>query len=252
MPRTWPRVSAFVLHEILVLPDSSAMAMELAWRFQLVIDHAAHRHHRARLALTGGSSAKLYNALASQRIDWGNVELFWTDERAVPPDHPESNYRAARENLLDFIDIPHEHVHRMPTDMKDLEDAARFYEMQLPASLDLVHLGMGADGHVASLFPGHSLLEERIRLVRAIEDAPKPPPRRLTLTLPALQRACSIVLTVTGAEKAAVFSEIVIDPASLLPAGLAVRGDPTTILLADDMAASQWSPASPVGSAPSR
>jgi len=157
---------------------------------------------RFDVALTGGSGAKLYAAIDAHAVDWTRTHLWWGDERAVAPNHPESNYRLANEHLISRVPIPKQNVHRMPADLADLDAAARAYEAELVPVLDLVHLGVGPDGHICSLFPGHPLLEERTRRVCAITDSPKPPPRRLTLTLPVVQGARGRVVTAAGSEKA--------------------------------------------------
>jgi 6-phosphogluconolactonase len=127
----------------------------------------------------------------------------------------------------------------MPADGADLEKAARAYEADLvsalgtPPRLDLALLGVGPDGHVCSLFPGHPLLRERTRRVAAIEDAPKPPPRRLTLTLPALWDTELLVVAALGETKAAAMGEALTDPASLLPVAQAIRGARRVAVLLD-------------------
>ena len=173
---------------------------------------------RFDVALTGGSGAKLYAAIDPHAVDWTRTHLWWGDERAVAPNHPDSNYRLAEEHLIARVPIPTQNVHRMPADLPDLEAAARAYEAELPAALDLIHLGVGPDGHICSLFPEHPLLQERSRRVAAITDSPKPPPRRLTLTLPAVQAARGRVVTAAGAEKAPIVARRD-DPA--LPVALA-------------------------------
>jgi 6-phosphogluconolactonase len=173
---------------------------------------------RFDVALTGGSGAKLYGAIDPHAVDWTRTHLWWGDERAVAPSHPDSNYRLAEEHLIARVPIPKQNVHRMPADLSDLEAAARAYEAELPAALDLIHLGVGPDGHICSLFPEHPLLQERSRRVCAITDSPKPPPRRLTLTLPAIQAARGRVVTAAGAEKAPIVARRD-DPA--LPVALA-------------------------------
>jgi 6-phosphogluconolactonase len=158
----------------------------------------------------------------------------------VPPDDAESNYHAAAA-LVEGAAIPTANVHRMPADAADLEAAAAAHAGELaraaPMGLDLVHLGMGPDGHVCSLFPGHAQLAERDRLVAAVLDSPKPPPRRLTLTLPALRRAHGILFTVTGAEKAAATQAAIEDGASRLPAALVTREAKAVTWLLDPLAA---------------
>jgi 6-phosphogluconolactonase len=162
---------------------------------------------RASLALSGGRSPRgLYQRLASpprvSQIDWSRVRVFFADERAVPPTDPESNFRMARETLIDPAHIPPRNVHRMKGEYPDLEVAVEEYEAHLSEALDLVILGLGPDGHIASLFPGSPLLGERRRRVAAVLEAPKPPPHRLTLTPLALEEARSVLVLGIGPDKA--------------------------------------------------
>lgn len=174
-------------------------------------------------ALTGGSAARLVHpGLVRAGLDWGRVTLVFGDERAVPPEHADSNYRLARETLLEPARVPEARVRRMRGEADDLEAAARAYEAELPA-LDVVLLGVGPDCHVCSLFPGHALLGEQVRRVAVVTDSPKPPPRRLTLTLPALLAAREVWFVLAGADKAAA-ARALEDPASQLPGALAARG----------------------------
>jgi 6-phosphogluconolactonase len=178
------------------------LALAFAERFAAAARAAITARGRFDVALTGGSSAKLYAAIDEQAVDWTRTHLYWGDERAVPPDHADSNFRLAQEHLIARVRIPEANVHRMPGEAADLEVAARAYEKLLPAALDLVHLGLGPDGHCCSLFPSHALLRERDRRVAPVYDSPKPPPKRLTLTLPALLGARARIVTAAGAEKA--------------------------------------------------
>ncbi len=198
--------------DVRVRPDPETLSRAVAHALVSRISDGVTRGTRFSLALAGGSTPRtLYRLLATEyqdRIPWAQVHLFWGDERYVPPDDPRSNYRLVRESLLDHVAIPEGNVHPMPTDRPDPDDAARAYERTLreyfPESwprLDLVLLGMGPDGHTASLFPGSPALQERERWVVAVQ-APIDPPRRLTLTLPVLNRAASVFFLVTGPEKA--------------------------------------------------
>jgi 6-phosphogluconolactonase len=150
-------------------------------------------------------------AARADEIDWRRVQVFFGDERCLPPGHPDRNDRAARLALLDRVPIPEGHVHAIEADSPD---AAELYESELRAAFrltaagalpvfDLVVLGMGPDGHTASLFPGFPQLDERRRLAVRVEGAPKPPPERITLTLPVLNAAREALFLVTGAEKRA-------------------------------------------------
>ena len=182
------------------------------------------------MALPGGSVATtVFPVLARLPLDWTRIDFFWGDERAVPSDHPDSNYGLARSLWLDAAKVPAERVHRMEAEAPDPARAAAAYEALLveragrPPRLDLALLGVGPDGHVCSLFPGHPLLEERERWVAVIEDSPKPPPRRLTLTLPAVAAARLVVVAALGRGKAEVVREALEDPASRLPLALVAR-----------------------------
>lgn len=174
------------------------------------------------IALAGGSTPRgLYELLASprwrNRADWSRVEWFWGDERAVPPDHPDSNYRMAREALLNPLGINAARVHRMPAEVSDLSAAAADYEttirglvrpntQDVPA-LDLILLGIGPDGHTASLFPGSAGLSERNRLIVA-HEVPSLRAWRMTMTYPLLLAARNILFFVTGAAKADILARI--------------------------------------------
>jgi 6-phosphogluconolactonase len=202
------------------------------------------------LAVSGGSVATTFfpRWAAEATFDWGSTDLFWADERAVPPTDPESNYALARSLWLEAVRAPAARVHRMPADGPDLASAARDYDEELRRVvgerpvLDLVLLGMGPDGHVASLFPGHALLSDGKRNVAAVLDSPKPPPRRLTLTLPVLTAARAVVIGAFGASKARIVRQAIEDADSRLPAALVARGALRTVWLLDPGAASQLQP----------
>jgi 6-phosphogluconolactonase len=157
------------------------------------------------LALSGGETPRpVYQRLAAElpeREVWRRVELYFADERCVPPDDPGSNYRMVRETLLDLLPAAPVRVHRMEGERPDRDAAARAYEALLPARLDLLVLGLGPDGHVASLFPQSPSLAESRRRVIAV-TAPKPPPDRLTITPPVIRAARVTIGLVVGAEKA--------------------------------------------------
>ncbi|MBX7097274.1 MAG: 6-phosphogluconolactonase [Myxococcaceae bacterium] len=180
---------------------AAGLASELVSQFESAARKAIAARGRFTCALTGGSTAKLlYPSLARADVDWRCVELFLGDERLVPADDPESNGR------LLAATFPLRVLHRVRTELPG-DDAARDYEGRLPAELDVVHLGVGPDGHVCSLFPGHALLSERSRRVSWLSDSPKPPPGRVTLTLEALSRARELWFFAMGAEKATAVRE---------------------------------------------
>ncbi|PZR07210.1 MAG: 6-phosphogluconolactonase [Archangium gephyra] len=168
-------------------------------------------------ALTGGSAVKMYAQLARLKLDWSRIEFFLGDERLVPLESPDSNYRAVREAL------PAARIHPVRTELS-AEAAATDYARLLPDQLDLVHLGMGPDGHVASLFPGHALLHERHAKIAPITDSPKPPSQRVTFTLPTITNAREVWFLVTGEAKKPVANVARTDSTSQLPAALVHRG----------------------------
>jgi 6-phosphogluconolactonase len=197
---------------------------------------------RVSLALPGGSAADAFcPALAQARVRWRDVDVFWVDERAVPPDHADSNYRIANDLLLSRVDADPARIHRLRAEAPDLDAAALEYERRIirasgaPPHFDVL-LGVGGDGHVCSLFPDHAALDERARLVVPIVDAPKPPPRRLTVTLPALAGAL-VVVAAFDAAKARVVHEALNDPSSSLPVTRASRAAGHAIFLLDPVLA---------------
>jgi 6-phosphogluconolactonase len=181
---------------------------------------AVRAHRRFSVALSGGSTPRaLFRLLAAarDRIDWSAVHVFWGDERHVPPDHADSNYRMARETLLDHVSIPAANIHRIPGEDPDAAHAAALYEEELveafalaPRQLprfDLVLLGLGAEGHTASLFPDSAALHERERRVVAV-FVPKLDAHRITLTPPVLNHAAAVIFLVSGADKAAALAAV--------------------------------------------
>jgi len=213
---------------ILVYSDEGALAESAADHIAAWITQNVANHGRFALTLSGGSTPRaLYQRLAAaprrDRIPWDKVHVFWGDERAVPPSHPESSYRLAQETLLAKVPMPPANVHRLKGEASDLEAAAAEYEQtlrdyfNLPASaaeevwprLDLVLLGLGPDGHIASLFPDSPALDEGRKWVVATPAAPgEPHVPRLTLTLPVLNHAAQVIFLVTGAAKADMAREV--------------------------------------------
>jgi len=195
------------------------------------IVEAISKRGRCSIALAGGATPMpIYRALASKgftpAIPWDKVDIYFGDERAVPPDHKDSNYGAVRLVLMAHAAIPTANVHAMDAARPDRESAAREYGEALPERIDVLLLGMGPDGHTASLFPGSPALEEAERRVVPVV-APKPPPERLTITPPVIAAAMHVVMLVTGAEKAAMVARILEGAATTpaeLPAWLARGG----------------------------
>ena len=188
--------------------DLPELQKTLANEFQTRAAEVIARREKFIVALPGGSVASaFFPALAALAIDWTRIDIFWIDERAVPPDHPDSNFALASTLLLVPARVPAARIHRMYGELPDLAQAARRATDDLkliagdPPLIDFVLAGVGEDGHVASMFPNQP--GDQDGPVIPVYDAPKPPPRRLTLTLPVLARAGLVVVTALGASKAA-------------------------------------------------
>jgi 6-phosphogluconolactonase len=222
--------------EILVFDDEEAAAAACADRL------AEAARAGLEIALTGGSTPRrAYELAALREQDWSRAGAWWGDERCVPPDDDRSNYRLARESLLDRVSRP-PRVHRIRGEL-DPAEAADEYERELGETrLDLVLLGLGPDGHVASLFPGAPTLRERERRVVAAEAGHEPFVPRVTLTLPILCSGRSVLFLVTGEGKAeAARAAFVAEPSERTPGSLVRARDGSTVAILDHAAASALS-----------
>jgi len=177
------------------------LADAFARRFEDAAALAIRARGRFSCAVPGGSVAStFFPALVNADVDWSRVDVFWVDERAVPPSDEASNFGLASRLWLGHVPVDAARVHRMRGESPNLDEAALAYANDLtatlgtPPQLDLVLLGVGADGHVASVFPGRPEMSEAEGLVAAVRDAPKPPPERLTLTMATLMAARSICI----------------------------------------------------------
>jgi len=214
--------------------DAEAVATRAAADIARALEHVCAERGGAHIALSGGTTPKrTYELLAEQPVDWAGVHLWFADERCVGPDDAESNYRLAAETLLARAEIPPERIHRMQGELGPEEGAGR-YALELsrgaPSSaekmalLDLVVLGIGPDGHVASLFPGAAALDAgEHALCLGVHDSPKPPPERITLSLAVLRAAARCLLLATGAGKSDAVQAMLAEPSRHVPASLLRR-----------------------------
>jgi 6-phosphogluconolactonase len=241
--------------DVETFPDSELLVESAGKRLIDTIQTAVAARGRALIVLTGGGNGiALLRHLGAhgRQIAWPSVHLFWGDDRYVPEDDDERNYKQARAALLDHIDIPSGNVHAMPASDGefggDLAAAALAYEQVLAANaepgsptpnFDVHLLGMGPEGHINSLFPNTPAVRETTRMVVSVQDSPKPPPQRITLTLPAIRRSREVWLMVSGATKAEAAAAAIggADPVSIPAAGAV--GLQTTLWLLDKEAAAR-------------
>jgi 6-phosphogluconolactonase len=236
-------------------PDTDALVAAAGDQLAEAISAAISARGSAWIVLTGGGTGiGLLSRVGTHPVDWSRVHLFWGDDRFVPHDDDERNEKQARDALLDHIEIPAGNIHPMPpsdgTFGDDLDAAASGYQTMLtdqsetgsPTPVFDVHLlGMGGEGHINSLFPHTAAVRERERMVVGVADSPKPPPRRITLTLPAVRRSRQVWLVVSGEAKADAVAAALAgaDPDEVPAAG--ATGLDETIWLLDSAAASKLS-----------
>ena len=202
--------------------DANALIEAVAQRWVTLADDAIAARGKFHVALSGGSTPRaLYHRLThppfSDNIAWNRVHIYFGDERTVPPDHADSNYRMARETLLDYVPIPASQIYRIEGEALDPHAAAANYTRSLSKNLplssqgvvqfDLLLLGIGSDGHIASLFPSTPVLHERVRLVEAVH-VKKLDTWRITLTLPVIDHARHVLIVVSGKDKAPIMRDV--------------------------------------------
>jgi len=227
-----------------IVDATAALARRFVRRFESEAREAIAAHGQFACAVPGGSVARAFlPALTDAAVEWSCVDVFWGDERAVPPDDPSSNFGLARRLWLDHVPLDPTRVHRIHAEEHDPNAAALAYARDLARVLegrpvDLVLLGMGPDGHVCSLFPGHRALDESERTVVVIDDSPKPPRRRISLTLVPLTGAPLVCVAAFGTAKAAAVREA-LEPGSRLPVALAARAGRRALFLLDPEAGSR-------------
>jgi len=242
--------------EIKILADAPALAEYAAGQFIRIANEAIASRGRFCVCLAGGSTPRLLYAILAQpvravQIEWPKVQIFWGDERCVPPDHPDSNFLMTQQTLLDHVSLPAKNVHRIYGELEATR-AVRHYinEMQnvftgqIFPRFDLVLLGLGDDGHTASLFPGTPALSETRAWVVSVEHSIPPPPlvTRISLTLTVLNSAANVLFLVAGAGKSAIFSRVMKDQTGpdLLPAQRVRLVDGRLVWAIDKMAAGEY------------
>ncbi|MFH1627198.1 MAG: 6-phosphogluconolactonase [Pseudomonadota bacterium] len=215
---------------IIIEPDAMTLARKGAELFAQNARESAHLRGRFVVAISGGSTPRLMHRLLCRephlsKIPWSKTHIFWVDERCVPQDHEVSNYGAARDDFLSGVSIPEEQVHPMPVHVSPEKGAlayqgelVRFFQpgnMKIPV-LDLIFLGLGTDGHTASLFPGQSALADEEKLIVSVRGG-KPDVSRMTMTFPLLNSGREIVFMVSGKNKARVLKTVFDEPEARLP-----------------------------------
>ncbi len=242
--------------EIRILQTAAELFEAAAAEFAAQAWQAVRASGRFTVALSGGSTPKtLYSLLATRPdIAWDKICFFWGDERHVPPDHPESNYRMANEALLSKVPVRPENIFRIHAEEKDAAAAALQYDQALQEffrlspgqfpRLDLILLGTGPDGHTASLFPGTAALNETQRLVVA-NWVPKFNTHRITFTFPVLNAAACVIFLASGPDKASILHQVLENSAADLPAQKVQPTNGKLIWLVDEAAASALSDRTP-------
>jgi 6-phosphogluconolactonase len=231
--------------------DSADLATSVAGELITRLEDAQARGEEPQIGLTGGSIAEAVHRELGRmgrdsEVDWGRVVVWWGDERFVAPDSPDRNAAHARASLLDLLPFDPAKVHEMPSTATadSLDDAAAAYGDDLRAhgagSFEVLMLGVGPDGHVASLFPGEPQLDVDDRIAVGVTDSPKPPPERVSLTFAALNRSRSVWFLVSGEEKAPAVARALAEGTDVhdIPA-VGVTGELETIWFLDRASASQ-------------
>ena len=248
---------------VVVHADAALLAEAAAARLVTRIVDAQAARGRAHVVLTGGGIGTatlkaLAGTPARDAVDWSAVDVWWGDERFLPPGHPDRNETQARESLLDHVRLDAGRVHPMPAVGRpwgdDVDAAAAAYADEMRAvarpeerggvpTFDVLMLGVGPDGHVASLFPEHPALYETDRTVVGVRGSPKPPPVRISLTMPVLRSASEVWLLAAGAEKAAAVALALSGAGEVAVPAAGAQGTRATLWLLDRAAAAKVPPA---------
>jgi len=249
MPEGWAE------KRVVISPDPAALAESVAPRFLSRVAKRVDEGKVAHISLTGGSMGAAVLAAAARnpraaRLDWSRVHFWWSDERFVPLGHADRNDRQAREACLD---VPAENIHATlgSDDGTDLDGAAAAYAAELARfpgaegpwpSFDVCFLGVGPDGHIASLFPDRSEIQITDRSVVAVRDSPKPPPERITMTRPVINSSKRVWLVLAGADKAAALGLALAGASYASVPAAGAKGRKRTTFFVDQAAASQVPP----------
>ncbi|MEU5695961.1 6-phosphogluconolactonase [Actinosynnema sp. NPDC020468] len=234
--------------DVLVHRDGDVLAAATAARLVTALVDAQAARGRASLVLTGGRSGNavlthLRHSPALPAVDWSEVDLYWGDERFLPSGHPDRNETQAREAFLDHVAVPAARVHVVePSDGRfgdDPDAAARAYAELLPETFDVLLLGVGEEGHTASVFPDSPAVHEHDLTVVAVRDCPKPPPTRVSLTLPTIRTAREVWLVTTGAAKAEPVARALAGASEVDVPAAGARGFERTLWILDTEAAAQ-------------
>ena len=241
---------------VLVHPDVEGLIAAVAARFLTKLTDLLDEYHHVNVVLTGGTAGGqgVQRAIATSpmrgAIDWSRVHFWWGDERFLPQGDPERNETQAREALLDHIPVPPENIHPFPSSdaVPDIEEAAGVYAAELTAHadpalrltvprFDITFLGVGPDGHIASLFPEHDVRIDDDRLVIVDRNSPKPPPARLSLTLPVINSSQRIWMVLSGAEKASALGLALAGASPIEVPAAGAQGRRRTVFFVDQEAA---------------
>lgn len=241
---------------VLVHPDVEGLIAAVAARFLTKLTDLMDEYHDVNIVLTGGTAGGqgVQRAIADSpmrgAIDWSRVHFWWGDERFLPKADPDRNETQAREALLDHIPVPPDHIHPFPAsdEEPDIDAAAALYAEELRAHadpslllgvprFDITFLGVGADGHIASLFPEHDVRSTDDRLVIVDRNSPKPPPLRLSLTLPVINSSQRIWMVLSGAEKASALGLALAGASPIEVPAAGAQGRRRTVFFVDQEAA---------------
>ncbi|GAA5173842.1 6-phosphogluconolactonase [Pseudonocardia eucalypti] len=245
--------------QVVVHANPELVAAAAAARLTVRLVDVQHARGVASVVLTGGRTGiavleQLRRSPARDAVDWSKVDIYWGDERFLPPGHPDRNDTQARAALLDHVPVDPARVHPMPAAddrwRDDAEGAAEAYARELAAQaspedhgpvprLDVCLLGVGEEGHTGSIFPSSPAAYETERTVVAVQGSPKPPPTRITLTLPAIRRSAEVWLLTTGASKAAVVAMALRGAGEIQLPAAGARGLRRTLWVLDREAASK-------------